>query len=117
MAKNFKFSIIIILNNKTHINESIDSIINQDIGFKDNVQLILVHNNALKESGEIASKYEEVLEIHGFIVLEEQNLVMFDIIVDFDADREKIKKEIYDKIKSKHSQFNYCMIDDYDISD
>lgn len=58
MAKNFKFSIIIILNNKTHINESIDSIINQDIGFKDNVQLILVHNNALKESGEIASKYE-----------------------------------------------------------
>ena len=58
MAKNFKFSIIIILNNKTNINESIDSIINQDIGFKDNVQLILVHNNALKESGEIASKYE-----------------------------------------------------------
>ena len=40
---------------------------------------------------DIASKYEEVLEIHGFIVLEEQNTVMFDIIVDFDADRNRIK--------------------------
>lgn len=65
----------------------------------------------------IISEYEEVLEIHGFIVLEEENLVMFDIIVDFDADRNKIKQEILDKIKEKHSKFNYIMIDDYDISD
>ncbi|MBQ8018726.1 MAG: cation transporter [Methanobrevibacter sp.] len=66
---------------------------------------------------DIASKYEEVLEIHGFIVLEEQNTVMFDIIVDFDADRNRIKNEIMDEIKSRHPQFDYQMIDDYDISD
>lgn len=66
---------------------------------------------------EIVSEYEEVLEIHGFLVIEEKNLVMFDIIVDFDADREKVKQEILEKIKAKYPQFNYCMIDDYDISD
>lgn len=66
---------------------------------------------------EIASKYEEVLEIHGFIVYEEQNLITFDIIVDFDADRQQVKSKILDEIKTKHPQFNYIMIDDYDISD
>ncbi len=65
----------------------------------------------------IASKYEEVLEIHGFIVLEDQNIVMFDIIVDFDADRDKVKNEILDEIKSKHPEFTYQMIDDFDVSD
>lgn len=66
---------------------------------------------------EIASKYEEVLEIHGFIVYEEQNLITFDIIVDFDADRQQVKSKILDEIKTKHPQFNYIMIDDYDVSD
>ena len=65
----------------------------------------------------IISEYDEVLEIHGFIVYEEQNLVTFDIIVDFDADRDMVKDKILDKIKRLHPQFNYCMIDDYDLSD
>lgn len=70
-----------------------------------------------KELSEIVSSYEEILEIHGFLVLEEQNLVMFDIIVDFDADRQKVKEEILEKIKAKYPKFNYCIVDDYDISD
>ena len=45
------------------------------------------------------------------------NLATFDLIVDFDSDREKIKSEVLDKIKSKHPQFDYIIIDDYDISD
>ncbi|WP_406534720.1 cation diffusion facilitator family transporter [Methanobrevibacter sp.] len=65
----------------------------------------------------IASEYEEVLEVHGFIVNEEMNLVTFDIIVDFDADREKVKNEILSKIKEKHPEFDYYIIDDYDVSD
>ena len=82
---------------------------------------IYARNDKFKEVRDdlynIASEYEEVIEIHGFIVLESQNIVMFDIIVDFDADREKVKNEILDKIKSKHPQFEYQMIDDYDVSD
>ena len=65
----------------------------------------------------IASEYEEVLEVHGFIVFEEQNLITFDIIVDFDADRQKVKDEISEKLKAKYPEFNYMIIDDYDVSD
>lgn len=65
----------------------------------------------------IASQYKEILEIHGFIVYEDQNLITFDMIVDFDADRAKVKEEVLLKIQAKHPQFNYMIIDDYDISD
>ena len=41
----------------------------------------------------------------------------FDIIVDFDADRQKVKEEIIKKLKAKHNEFEYVIIDDYDISD
>lgn len=70
-----------------------------------------------KDLDEIVAQYEEVLQIHGFYVYEKEKIVSFDIIVDFDADRNKVKKEIYEKIKQKHPEFNYVLIDDYDISD
>ena len=41
----------------------------------------------------------------------------FDIIIDFDANREEIKKEILNKIKNMHPNFNYIILDDYDVSD
>ncbi|MBR6024327.1 MAG: cation transporter, partial [Methanobrevibacter sp.] len=66
---------------------------------------------------EIVSQYSEVLQIHGFYVYESQKLVSFDIIVDFDAEREKIKAEITSKLKEKYPEFDYLIIDDYDISD
>ena len=66
---------------------------------------------------EIASKYEEVIEIHGFIVYEEKKLITFDIIVEFDADREQVKSKILSEIKQKHPEFTYYIIDDYDVSD
>ena len=69
------------------------------------------------ELEKIAGEYEEVLEVHGFIVFEEQNLITFDIIVDFDADRDRVKEEILSKIKGKYPEFNYIIIDDYDVSD
>ena len=65
----------------------------------------------------IASRYDEVLEIHGFIVYEEEKQITFDIIVDFDADRSEVKEKILREIKSKYPDFNYIMIDDYDVSD
>lgn len=65
----------------------------------------------------IAGQYDEVLEVHGFFVYEKKRLVTFDMIVDFDADREHIKNEIKSKLKAKHSDFGFEIIDDYDISD
>jgi len=66
---------------------------------------------------DITSKYEEVLEIHGFMAYVEQKVITFDIIVDFDADREEVKNKILEEIKSLHPEYTYYMIDDYDVSD
>ena len=66
---------------------------------------------------EIDEEYDEILEIHGFIVYEDMNLATFDMIVDFEADREKVKSEVLDKVKTKHPEFDYVIIDDYDVSD
>lgn len=75
------------------------------------------YSNIRDDLYHIASKYPEVLEIHGFIVYEEEKTITFDIIVDFDADREAVKEKILKNIKEKHPEFNYVMIDDYDVSD
>ena len=75
------------------------------------------YSNIRSELDSIASEYDEILEIHGFIVYEDQNLITFDMIVDFDADREKVKGEVLEKITSMHPEFDYMIIDDYDLSD
>ena len=75
------------------------------------------YNNVRDELYNIASKYDEILEIHGFMAFDDENLITFDIIVDFDADRTEVKNKVLNEIKEKYPQFNYIMIDDYDISD
>lgn len=74
-------------------------------------------NNIRNDLYEIASKYPEIKEIHAFMVYEDDGLITFDMIVDFSADREEIKKKVLNEINSKHPQFNYMIIDDYDVSD
>ena len=55
----FKFSIIMALYNvEDYLKEAIDSIINQTIGFKENVQLILVDDGSFDRSFEIAESYQ-----------------------------------------------------------
>ena len=56
----FKFSIIMsIYNVEKYLKEAIDSIINQDIGFEENVQLILVNDGSPDNSEKICLKYKE----------------------------------------------------------
>ena len=69
------------------------------------------------EIEKIASKFDDVLEIHGFYVDEANRWISFDIIVDFDGDREGIKKKIIDEISQKYPEYKYYIIDDYDVSD
>ena len=58
--KNFKFSVIIpIYNVEKYLEEAIKSIINQSIGFEDNIQLILVNDGSTDNSEEICMKYEK----------------------------------------------------------
>lgn len=58
--KQFKFSIIVpIYNVEKYLEETIESIINQTIGFEENIQLILVNDGSKDKSEEICLKYKE----------------------------------------------------------
>ncbi len=71
--KDFKFSIITaIFNSERYLEESIESVINQDIGFEDNVQLILVDDGSTDNSGEIAKRYMEKYP-NNILVLTKEN--------------------------------------------
>lgn len=68
MSYKYKFSVIMaVYNVEDYVAESIDSIINQDIGFE-NVQLILVEDGSPDNSGaicdEYAKKYSNIVVIH-----------------------------------------------------
>ncbi len=58
---NFKFSVIMpIYNVEKYLEESILSVVNQTIGFKDNIQLILVNDGSPDNSGLICEKYKKM---------------------------------------------------------
>jgi glycosyltransferase involved in cell wall biosynthesis len=60
-SKNYKFSIVTaVYNTEDYVSDAIDSVINQSIGFKDNVQLILVNDGSTDKSGEICKKYKKL---------------------------------------------------------
>ena len=66
----------------------------------------------------VVKDYKSVLQLHGFYVDKEKKNVYFDIIIDFEEkDKEKILKEIVQKMKEKYSEYNYNVILDSDISD
>ena len=60
MEKKFKFSVIIpVYNVEEYLAETIDSVINQSIGFKDNIQIILINDGSPDNSEKICLEYKE----------------------------------------------------------
>lgn len=60
MIKQPKFSIIMpVYNVADYIEEAVESIVNQDIGFLDNVQIILVNDGSTDESGGICKQFKD----------------------------------------------------------
>ena len=56
----YKFSVIIpIYNVEDYLKDAIDSVINQSIGFSENIQLILVNDGSKDNSESICMKYKE----------------------------------------------------------
>ena len=54
----YKFSVIMpIYNTEKYIEEAIDSVVNQTIGFRENIQIILVNDGSTDNSKEICMKY------------------------------------------------------------
>ena len=55
----YKFSVVIpIYNVEKYLQETLESVINQDIGFKENIQMILVNDGSLDNSEDICLKYK-----------------------------------------------------------
>ena len=63
-------------------------------------------------------EYNNIIQMHGFYVDDEYNLISFDLIFNFDeTNPEKIVKEIKDNLKKKYPKYKYSIIIDADISD
>ena len=63
-------------------------------------------------------EYKSILQLHGFYVDEDIQLISFDLIFDFDEEKpEVIRDEIISKLKEKYPKYNYYAIIDADISD
>ena len=65
----------------------------------------------------IIGKYPEVLQMNGFYVDNDINLITFDLIVDFNANREEVKEKVLDEIKNLYPDYQFDAILDADISD
>ena len=73
MEYKFKFSIIMsVYNVEKYIEEAVDSIINQDIGFEENVQLIFVNDGSPDNSKDICLKYKELYP-NNIVYVEKEN--------------------------------------------
>lgn len=58
--KKFKFSVIIpIYNVEDYLEETIESVVNQTVGFEDNIELILINDGSPDNSERICLKYKE----------------------------------------------------------
>ena len=66
---------------------------------------------------EIVSKYPEILQMHGFYLDEDINLITFDLIVDFDANRDEVKEKVLEEIRNKYPNYHFDAILDADYSD
>ena len=69
----FKFSIVMaVYNVEQFLREAIHSVISQDIGFKEKVQLILVNDGSLDSSGKICDEYGELYP-ENIVVVHKEN--------------------------------------------
>lgn len=66
----------------------------------------------------LAKKYKNLMQVHGFYVDEEINMISFDVIFNFDEENPYfIIEEIKDKLKEKYPKYEYNVILDTDFSD
>ena len=70
-----------------------------------------------KTAEELVVARPEVLQMHGFFGDELQKIVLFDLIVDFSADAEAVRREICEKLIEKYPEYRFDIVLDSDYSD
>ncbi|SDA61706.1 glycosyltransferase [Methanobrevibacter millerae] len=73
IKRGYKFSVVMaIYNTEDYVGEAIDSIINQSIGFEDNIQLILIDDGSTDNTNNILSEYQKQYP-NNIILLTQEN--------------------------------------------
>ena len=73
MKSKYKFSVIVpVYNVEDYLAETLDSVINQSIGFEDNIQLIIVNDGSRDGSAEICKKYRDMYP-DNIVYIEKEN--------------------------------------------
>ncbi len=71
----FKIAVVMaVYNKKNYVSEAIDSVINQSIGFKKNIQLILVNDKSTDGTLDILEKYHEKYPDNITLITNEKNM-------------------------------------------
>ena len=65
----------------------------------------------------IVMSHDGVLQMHGFYLNEEKNLVTFDIVLDYEFDRPKLYQTITDEVKQAYPDYQFRITLDSDLSD
>ena len=66
---------------------------------------------------DVVSQYDEILQMHGFYIDEDRKLLSFDIITDFDCDREEIRYSVLEKLSKAITDYTIYIVLDTDFSD
>ena len=66
---------------------------------------------------EIVGAFPEILQIHGFYADEANKSVMFDLIVDFEADANAVKEQVFSKVTEIYPDYRFDIILDTDYSE
>lgn len=69
------------------------------------------------EAMHIVLEHEGILQVHGFYIDMETKTMTFDMVVDFEADRDAVYTHILEEIKEKYPDYNVRITLDSDISD
>ena len=72
-----------------------------------------VRDKILKLVGET----EHALQMHGFYLQREKKLIRFDVVASFDADRESLYREIYDKVAALYPDYTLQIVLDTDFTE
>lgn len=71
-----------------------------------------------KDVHNLLSEFKNIIQIHGFYVDEDLKNVSFDIVIDFDEENpEGLVKEVIDKLKKLHPEYEFFVVIDKDITD
>lgn len=65
----------------------------------------------------IVHSYNSVIQMHGFYLNKKDNIINFDIIIDFsDKDRDEVYKQIYNRVREEYPEYGLNITMDIDVT-